>query len=108
LHRHDRAAVGLDALQRVPADRIREVGRVEVDHVVDAVAWCGISDRHRLVAMRIDKGKAAARGEVGAHQVVQQRRFSGAGAADDFDVPAALLRRQNHLRVIAPGVRANS
>lgn len=67
LRRNNRAPVGEDTLKRVPADAVGEVGGVEIDHVVDAVLGRRVNDRVSLVAVRIDKGKAAASGEIGAH-----------------------------------------
>ena len=90
----NRAAIGLDALQRVPPDRVRKVGRVEIDHIVRAIRRRRVGDRRGLVAMRIDKRKAAVAREIGAHQILQQRRFAGAGLADDLDMAPALVRRE--------------
>ena len=48
---------------------------------------------HRLgeIAVRIEQRQALAGGEVLRNQVQEQRRFAGAGLADDVEVPAALL-----------------
>ena len=50
-------------------------------------------EQHRFgeIAVRIEQREAFAGGEVLRDQVEQQRRFAGAGLADDVEVPAPLL-----------------
>lgn len=90
VRRDQRPAVWLDAGDRIEADREGEVGRVEVDDVVGAPSRHAVGHRLGEITVRIEQREAVPSGEVGHHEIEEQRRLAGAGLADEIDVAAAI------------------
>ena len=100
VRRHQRPLIEGDIVQRIEADRMREVGRIEIDHaVLDAPGRRGIGDRRRQVAVRVQEREAMTAHEIGEHQVVEQGGLAGAGLADDVEVPAQVAAREHDRRI---------
>lgn len=89
-----RATVRVNGGEGIEADGMRQVGGVEIDHVVGAPTRYDVRDRHGQVAMRIQQGKAVTAVEIGQHHVGEQRRLPRPGLADQVQVAAAIAVRQ--------------
>ena len=84
------AVLGRVVGEDVEADRISEVGGVEVADVIDARAGDVVEEALGEVAVRVEEGDALAGGDVLQDQVLEEGRLAGAGLADRVEVLPAI------------------
>ena len=92
---HDRLQLLGHSGEGIEADRPRAVGRVHIDEIVRAVSRHMEQHGFGEIAMRIEQGEPGAGSEVLRDQVQQQRRFAGAGLADNVEVAPPLFRGEH-------------
>jgi hypothetical protein len=81
-------------VERVEADRMFEIRRIEIEDVVRALGRNGIDERCGEIAVRIEEPEAAARVQVREHERKEQGALPGAGLAENVDVTAAIAQRE--------------
>ena len=65
------AVVGRDALQQIEADRIREIGRSDINYFIDPPGWNVVEQLLRKVAMRVEKHEPSPRFDILYDQITQ-------------------------------------
>jgi hypothetical protein len=83
--------VGRHAREGIEADRLLDVGGIDIDEVTRPPAWDVIQRRAREVTVRVEQRDARAALEVLAQQVEQQCALARAGLADEIQMPAAFV-----------------
>lgn len=94
---------GVGGMEQVETDRMLEVGRVEVDDILDAARGNFIEQVDREVPVRIDQTGAPSGVDVLEEKVAKQGRFACAGLADGVGVLPAILRMQPEELLPSPG-----
>ena len=78
-------------LQRIKRNGEIDIGRIEIDHVIDAGFGNESQNFFRRFAVRINKAHAASGGDVGDNHIFQERAFPGPRFTDDVYVTAAIV-----------------
>ena len=60
--------IGCDVVERIEAGRMREVGRIEVDAIGNAMSRQNVDEISCEIAVRIEQGEAATGAGVGQHE----------------------------------------
>ena len=84
------AVLGRVVGEDVEADRMSEVGGVEVADVIDARAGDAVEEALGEVAVRVEEGNPLAGLDVLQDQVLEEGRLAGAGLADGVEVLPAI------------------
>ena len=82
--RHDQMPLPTARAQQVEPDRILEVGRIEIDDVLNAMRRDVIENLFREITMRIDQPRALATVDVLEEEVSKKRGLAETRLADDI------------------------
>ena len=104
--RSQRDAIWPDMTKRIVSIRLRRVGSIKVDDIQQPFRWNAIGDPLDQVAMRIDQREAVAALQVLKCHSLDQRRFAGAGLADDVDVRKPILSFYAEQLLTIPKIRS--
>lgn len=79
--------------ERIESDEELKVARMEIDEVIRTARRTATAQSLGKVAVRVNEPDAVAGGDVVHDEIAQQRRFAGAGLADEVEVMALVGRR---------------
>ena len=88
--------VGRSRAQEIEPDRMLQVRRIEICHVLDAPARDVVEQIRREIAMRIDDADSMPGTDVLENEIVEKCRLPGAAFPDCVQVMPPVARGQNH------------
>ena len=97
----DGTSVAIDVEEGIEAERMLEIGGVEIDAIGDALARYRVDYGGGEVAVRIEQSQAAIGMQIGQKEGEKQRRLAGAGFADDVEMSAAIILVERDGRIEA-------
>ena len=86
-------AVWQGLTKEIEANRIFHVGRVEINHVLDAMTWYVVEQFRCKIAVRVNDTNAVSGTDVLQDEISQKRRLAGAAFPDGVKMVASVAGR---------------
>ena len=83
--------------KHIQSQRHFQIGRIEVDDIIDTLLW---NDRQRVfgkVSVRVHNAQSVAAGEILLDHVLHEAGLTGTGLSDDVQVTTAIPLGNSHL-----------
>src|SRR5579859_7035642 len=88
--------------KQIEADRMPQIGRIEIGHVFDTSAWNVIKDFSSQIAVRVNDADTVARLDVLENQVAKQRCLTSAGFSNGVEVMSPIFGKKNKGHFLPP------